>query len=225
MRLLKIALASVLAVSNLGATATDQSPTRRERLCFIDETAKDPTLVAFKSALSEVVERRDSKGLLNLIAKDVRVDIYDRRGDIAQFVEHENPADPNSPVWSDLGKILDLGGAFIEDNVFCAPYVRCPGSKTADSELFVVILGQRVPAYVAPSTGSRVIEWLSCDVLPFDGDYFPPRPDGPATGWITVFLGTRWGFVEEQKARMVGDRYFHVTKIDGRWLITTYLAG
>lgn len=118
-----------------------------------------------------------------------------------------------------------MGGSFVSPNVFCAPFVRCPGPQKIDSELFVVVLGGKVPAHAAPVSTSRVLEWLSCDVLPFDGDDLPEPPSVSAPGWIAVYLGSRWGFVEREKTRMVGDWYLHVTKTNDRWLITTFLAG
>jgi hypothetical protein len=225
MRQFTIAILSVLVGFDLCTYAPTQSRiTKRERLCPIDEGGKDPSFVAFRTALRGVVERKDSPALIRLIAPDVRVGLDSPRN-IRQFIEDHNPADPNSDVWPQLGRILDLGGSFIEPNVFCAPYVRCPGPKTIDSELFVVILGQKVPAHDRPTSNSQVVERLSCDVLRFDGLTVPQRPDESAPGWIPVFLGSRWAFVEVAKTRMVDDWYIHATKTNGRWLITTFLAG
>jgi hypothetical protein len=225
MRTLTIATFSVLIASGLCTSAVTQSPPlKRERLCFIDEGVKDPSLIAFRSTLREIVDQKDAKGLINVLAENIHVGLDERPG-ISNFVQIHTPDDPSSEIWRDLGRILDLGGSFVGPNVFCAPFVRCPGAKAIDSELFVVVLGAKVPAHASPTSTSEVIEWLSCDVLPFDGSHLPEKPSTSAPGWLAVYLGKRWGFVEEEQTRMVGDWYFHVTKIENRWLLTTFLAG
>jgi hypothetical protein len=61
--------------------------------------------------------------------------------------------------------------------------------------------------------------------MEYDGDFVPPRPDDSTPGFITVFLGKQWGFVQEDRTRALGDWYFEATKRAGRWLLTTILAG
>lgn len=221
---LRAATISVLLASGLCVGAVNEpQKVKRERLCFVDEGSQDPSFLAFRNSLRDIVEKKDSSGLINVLADDIRSDIYGERG-IPAFVKNYRLTDPDSEIWRDLGRILNLGGSFIEPTVFCAPFVRCPGPQGIDSELFVVVLGERVPAYASPSTASQVVEWLSCDVLPYEGDDLPRRPLEPS-GWMSVYLGQRWAFVEEERTREVGDWYFHATKIDGRWLLTTILAG
>lgn len=219
----KLVPVTLALVAALCAAPNAQRPVApRERLCFVDEGAKDPSFQAFRDFLRGVVQSRNAGQLLDSIANDVRFTIYEA-GDREKFVEAYAPASPNSDVWRHLEGILRLGGTFIEPDVFCAPYVRCPGPR-GSADLSVVILGNKVPAYSEPSTASEVVEWLSCDVVPYDGDDLPPAPqDGK--GWVAVFLGKRWAFVSEDETRMIGDAYFHASKIDGRWVITTFLGG
>lgn len=194
---------------------------QRERLCFVDEAAKDESFQVFRDFLVGVVERKDTGQLIGSLWKDIRVGIYEPGG-IDKFVEVYEPANPDSAIWRDLSRILNLGGTFIEPRVFCAPYVRCPGPRRSSS-LSVVILGNKVPAHALPSSDSEIVEWLSCDVVAYDGDDLPPAPRG-AEGWVAVFLGQRWAFVSEGETRMIGDTYFHASKIDGRWVVTTFLG-
>jgi hypothetical protein len=225
MRTITAATFSVLIASGLCTSASTQSPSsKREQLCLIDDAAKDASLLAFRSTLRDIVARKDAKGLTAVLADNIRVGFDSPRG-VQEFVRVHTPTDPNSEVWRDLDSILSLGGSFLGPDVFCAPYVRCPGPKTIDSEQFVVVLGGKVPAHAAPLSESAVIEWLSCDVLPLDGDNVPENPSDSAPGWIAVYLGPSWGFVQEEKVRRVGDWYFHATRIKGRWLLTTFLAG
>lgn len=90
---------------------------------FIDESARDPSLVAFRDALLSVIRERDIDGLLSMTDKNVVV-----RTNICGRGELRNRLREDEDVWEDWERVLSQGGAFEADGTFVAPWfhVRWP---------------------------------------------------------------------------------------------------
>jgi hypothetical protein len=91
-----------------------------------------------------------------------------------------------------------------------------------------MILGRDIPAYEKPTTASRVLTRLSCQVLrAAEGDAFPPIPsNGPSIGFTSVYLPSgQWAYVQESFARSPAWYSAQFAKRNGRWQLVRIGAG
>lgn len=221
MRTLFIALCIAGGILAVRSSAQEAQPAR-QRECFVDEAKKDPELVRFRDQLLRAVRSRDVRRLLPFVAPDVSVDIGVSGMDA--FLKNYEFNDRRSLYWKDLEDLLLLGGKFEgRGDVFCAPYTGCPFPPHFGHD-YVVVLGEKVPAYAKPSEKSEVLEWLSCDVLKASGDDLPPPP--PRSGfWFTVWLPTsRWAFVDGRRVRGPTELAVHLAKRQGKWQLVMLAA-
>jgi hypothetical protein len=196
-----------------------------ERLCFVDEGRDVQDFAAFREELQSAVKERSVDRLLRYVASDVRMEGRDNRGH-QNLVRLYNLRNPNAPLWRELEDILRLGGRFVATDRFCAPYVSCPGLPMGDAR-HVVILGEDVPVYERPTTESRVVMRLSCDLLrAAEGDNLPPIPNEPSVGFTAVYLRTgRWAYVRTSMARSPASYSAYFEKRAGRWQLARITAG
>jgi hypothetical protein len=213
-----LGLLSLAGESVCAATRIAQS-VPRARQCFVDEGSKDPGFMKFRQQLLEVARKRDIAALLRLTADDVQFSGEEGKAKFASSYL----SDQHAPtVFKALDELLRLGGIFEGPDMFCAPYTRCAIGSTNTHE--AVILGERVPAYAAPSTEATVMEVLSCDIVRISGDDIPEIPTS-SSGWSPVFLGQQWAFVEDKFVRLTGDWYAVFAKRGGQWRLIAFSAG
>ena len=190
----------------------------------VDEAARDVSFVEYRDMLLRAVRARDANVVIELASSDVLLSFG---GDAGRESLRRNLEGFESwqgeTYWSELQRILELGGLFLEDGAFCSPYLACldvPGCPECDPFETVFVTGRDVAARIAPEPGARIVARLSYDVLQMDAEAYSGED------WYPVRLpsGGR-GFVSHTDARMAVDYRARFEKIGGRWRMTVFIAG
>jgi len=190
------------------------------RLPPADEAARCPGFVAFRTTLQQIIMRKDSAALLEIVDPNIRVsfgDVQGREGFRAMWLTE--PA-RQGDVWVELGKVLDLGGRCTDANSFVAPYVFSDWPDDLDAFEYAAITGSRVRMRQAPRETAPVIAFLTYALVRAKG------LGDRESAWVSVEAPDgRKGFVSRQYVRSpVGWRAFFRRK-DGVWRLVTFVAG
>lgn len=136
----------------------------------LDESVQDGSLAAFRDQLLEIVEKKDTVALLQVISPHFHIagesqtgkEIFKLYWNIAANDALQND---ESPVWDVLAKSLLMGGILAGDNKFEAPYAAVrfpPGYSKKDT---VLVIGSDVSVYRQPSVTSPIQKQLSYDLV------------------------------------------------------------
>jgi hypothetical protein len=184
----------------------------------VDEAAKQPDFFTFRAQLQTAIAKRDKAALLAVVSKNVQNGYGDDNG-IDNFKKNWAIDKSNSKLWETLGAVLALGGGFQQDGSFNAPYVS---SHWPDADGFenVAIVGDKVNVRKAPSQSSDVLQTLSYEVVPVDA------AKNTNEQWTAIKLPDgKTGYVSRNFARSSVDYRAFFAKVDGRWQMTSLLAG
>ncbi len=184
----------------------------------VDEAAKQPDFFTFRAQLQVAIAKRDKAALLAVVSKNVQNGQGDDNG-IDNFKKNWAIDKPNSKLWETLGAVLALGGGFQKDGSFNAPYVSSHWPDV-DGYENVAIVGDKVNVRKAPSQSSDVLKTLSYDVVPVD------EANNKSEEWAAIKLpGGKTGYVSRSFARSSVDYRAFFAKVDGRWQMTSLMAG
>lgn len=196
------------------------------QLMPVDEAAKDPSFARFRADLIEALQREDKKALLAVIADHIKVD-FGGGEDRAAFIRHWelDGTGAGSPVWSELQRILRLGGTFGAENQFWAPYVFSKWPESIDAFEHVAAVGPRVFVRDAPDDNAKPIATLDHHIVRIaQGD--PMRGGNQSAAMRKVVLPDgREGWVAEDEVRSPIDYRAAFEKRDGKWKMTLLVAG
>ena len=186
-----------------------------QRLCPRDEGTRDTSFVAFREQLKNAVDEKNEAKLLALVDPKIRTS-FGNGGGIAEFTKQWKTSSPDSKLWSVLGKILGLGGAFRgegDDTSFWAPYVYASWPETVDAFEHVAAIRAGVPVRERPtedSTAVTTIDWAILKVLPSadapeSGPWRKVRTPDNQEGWVHADdmhspVGYRAGFSKRRGA-------------------------
>jgi len=209
----------ILVVRVVTATAGAGAPAVR-RLPPADEAARCQGFVAFRTNLQQIITRKDSAALLEIVDPNIRVSFGDAQGREGFRAMWLTEPARQGDVWAELGKVLDLGGRCTDANSFVAPYVFSDWPEDLDAFEYAAITGSRVRMRQAPRDTARALAFL---------DFALVRAKGLGdreTAWVPVETPDgRKGFVSRQYVRSpVGWRAFFSRK-EGVWRLVTFVAG
>jgi hypothetical protein len=188
-----------------------------DKLPPVDESAQDPSFLAFKVRLLAALQRRDVTGLISALDPKVRVRFGAEEG-IAAFRRHwklDRPA--QSRIWNELGTVLRLG-ATRDETDFVAPYVFTRFPPTLDAYVHVAVIRpgaelRRTAAAAAPKVGT-----LEFDIVQLVG--------GRRNGWVEVATADgRTGWLPEREIRSPMDYRAFFEKKNGQWKLTAFTTG
>lgn len=211
---------SWLAVSFVGVMLALPVMLHAAPLLPVDEAAKQPDFFTFRAQLQVAVAKRDKAAVLAVVSKNVQNGYGDDNG-IDHFKKNWAIDKPNSELWETLGAVLALGGSFQTDGSFSAPYVASSWPDAAgDGFENTAIVGNKVNVRKAPKTDSAVLQTLSYEVVPLDAN------DHGNDEWVAIKLPDgKKGYVSRSFARSPVDYRASFEKVDGRWQMTSLLAG
>jgi hypothetical protein len=204
------------------------------RLTPVDEAEKDPSFLAFRQMLLEVVDRMDFEAILHLLDPKIQNRFGGTDG-IEEFVEIWNPKHPNSQLWKELGTILRLGGSFSnfgDDSMFCAPYVFSTWDRIEKQipnhndpqPLFAAVIRETVEVKEAPNQNSKTTKILSYDIVKIEPQQ-PSTPE-PDLGFLKIAtLDGQVGYVPSKTVRGPYDYRACFEKKAGTWRMTALIAG
>lgn len=204
------------------------------RLYPVDESHKDRSFKIFRDQLLAALRRRDKKYLLSVLHPDI-MNSLGGNGGVKEFVEHWKLNSSDSKVWSELYKIMSLGGTFENVNgekEFSAPYVSSrwdriqPKLRGEFAEVsYAAIIGSRVRVYSRPDLDAPVLARLSYDVVEVDYPGSIQSSDYEFI-WVKIKLPKgRSGYVRAAEIRSPSDTSAHFKKVNGKWLLYIFSGG
>jgi hypothetical protein len=198
---------------------------QNRKLYPVDEAAKDPAFFTFRARLIQAVQRRDATYLLSILSPKISNSFGGSEG-VAEFKEMWKPELSQSKVWTELAKVLSLGGAFDKDGSFSAPYLHARWPETEGDGFEVgVIVGENVRVRATPQITASVIQNLSFDIVDVP-DWQTAKARGEKRNWVKIKLSDgQTGYVAEEFIRSPIDYRAVFEKKDGRWLMTAFIAG
>jgi hypothetical protein len=131
----------------------------------VNEGSKDPQLQRFLTGLKTIVAKHHSTALLALMDPVFRVDFGGGKGPTA-FVKQWHPADPDSPVWKILERLLELGGTFYTPTLFAMSYVYTKFPFDLDPFAFVVVTRDQAPVRPEPNPDAAPFTTLQPSIVP-----------------------------------------------------------
>lgn len=141
-------------------------------------------------------------------------------------------APEQSELWAELESIIGLGGVYYkETDCFVAPYTFT--NFELDAYGYFVIIGKDVKVYEEENTGSRIIDYLSYNIIETnvcDNEYMDlSREFWDKTGQDFVKIKTlseTEGYIQKQYIRSPIDYRFGISRDDsGEWKLIFMLAG
>lgn len=185
----------------------------------VDEASTRPDFFSFRAQLQRAIARHDTAALLAVVHPQIRNSFGDNDG-VDEFRSTWNIGAADSRIWDVLGTVLGLGGSFLDNDTFAAPYVfsRWPGKFDAFDH--VAVIGTNVRVRSQPSADASVIATTSFSILPV------AQPDDEVEGWTAVRVeGSRTGYIASQFVRSPID-YRAIFRYEGRqWKLVTLVAG
>lgn len=186
----------------------------------VDEALKDSSLLAFRTELLAIIQRRDTRALLNVVAQDVMIHFGDERGS-AELRRQWQPESADSPLWEFIDKLLRNGGRFRKPDLFVAPYKAGALAHSPDQEYLAIAVDSNVPVRADSSATATVVGTLTYDVVRLTND-----PWHPESKWLPIDIGGgRKGFAPA--AAMGGSLgpNIGIERRGGRWVIAFILEG
>jgi hypothetical protein len=193
-------------------------PGERVRLPPVDQCSADPAFEAFRTELASAIAGKDPARLLALVDADVDVSFGGERGhgDFQRVWRLDRPE--TSSIWSELHEALALGCA-TDGTIAVAP--SHVNQLPPDYDIYDTMIALRPGAALRtrPSARAKAVATLDWDIV--QAGAWDGRSD-----WIPVTLGDgRSGFARRADLRSVFDYRATFEKVDGKWLMTTFLAG
>jgi hypothetical protein len=200
------------------------------KLLPVDEASKDPSFKAFRDALIEAVNQKDTQAILNSVAPDIQNDFGGGNG-IENFKSTWRLGRASeSKLWAELGTILSMGGSFIAADgkkQFWAPYVYSAWPENfdcgEDSQCYAVI-GENVNVRREPSSSAAIAASLSYDIVKVKIE--DPAASKAPEGWTRVTIpGGGTGYVATRYIRSPSNYRAGFSKVKGKWLMIAFLGG
>jgi hypothetical protein len=181
---MRIALPVALAAIALPVSA------QAEKLPPRDECAADASFTAFRTALKDIVKRKDAKALLAVTAPDIKYSLDAGPPGKAGFAKEWDLVHPaGSNVWVELDLALSLGCA-LDSGEASIPYMYSRLPKSRDTSMTTLPNRPRVNLRAAPNTDSAVVALLDWDILTVldekDSSWTHVRTDDGKSGYVRV---------------------------------------
>jgi len=190
------------------------------KLYPVDEAARDASLFVLRARLLEAVQQRDTAFIIGSLSLDI-VNSFGGKGGIAEFKEQWKPEQPGSKLWPTLAAVLGLGGSFRNEKTFAAPYTFSQFPDGMDAFEHGVIVGENVRVRQKARADSPVVTLLSFDIVEVTDWGSESRE-----GWVRIKLASgEQGYIARPYVRSPLDYRVVFEKRQGKWLITTFVAG
>lgn len=187
----------------------------------VDEAAQDPSFYEFREALMRAIDRRD----VDFLMKSLHPEVFAGFGSSGQgpevFADYWHPENPDSELWTELKKALELGGTFRgqgETTYFAAPYTFSAFPETLDEFTHAVVHRPAARLRQAPSPDAPVIATLGHEVVKLVS--FEPKD-----GFWQVSARGLLGWVSVDGARLPLDYRAIFTKVNGEWKLRSFVIG
>ena len=184
-----------------------------------DECTSVEGLGELQTKLKKAVAARDADALMALVDKNVQLDFG---GGSGQAELHKRLTSPDYLLWDEIEQALALGCGFDKsadgNNYATWPWYFSKDVIPLDPFEAMIVTGGNVPLRDGASATAKQIGTVSWDYVQLkeysEDPYLPVvTSDGKA------------GFMEAKKLRSLVDYRIMADKIDGKWKVTTIIAG
>ena len=184
----------------------------------VDEAVTDPDFFLFRARVQTALANHDTAEIMRVVDRGI-LNSFGGDGGRDEFRETwKLDAPDKSQLWGALGFVLALGGRFLKDSLFYAPYTfhGVPG----DGFEALAVLGSNVPLHAGPGAGHRVIDTLSFEAVT------RWREKSDTAGWEPVRTAQgKTGWVLQRHLRSPIDYRAGFVRRDGRWWLRALVAG
>jgi hypothetical protein len=184
----------------------------------VDQCSSDPSFARFRSNLVRIVDRRDAKALLAVVADDVMVNFDNSVGPRAftRVWRLNGPKAGQSRVWRELRAVMQLGCANL-GSTLVMPSLIGQLSASEQLEKFIALPGAKLRQ--SASLRGRSLATMNFHVVTF-------RESKAPEGWIGVALSDgRKGYLCDEEVRAALEYRAQFEKIGGRWRMTSFVEG
>jgi hypothetical protein len=213
-------LATLLLLAAGAATA------QPVKLAPVDELAADASWTRFRARLIDALLKRDQKFLLGIVDKNVR-NISGNDG-IVEFRKLWELNSAESPVWSELPKVLFLGSAHAKHEKVaevCAPYVYYKWPANAPDDANAAVIAREALLKAAPSNTSFTLQTLSYDLISVADWEFADENKDSKQLWVSVRTAAGTGYLPGEQVRSPLEYRACFAKRDGNWRLTGLEVG
>jgi hypothetical protein len=207
--------ALLLALLLASAASAELAPLAKGKWAPRDECGAVEGAAAFRERLAAAVAARDADALVALAAEDIKLDFGGGEG----TAELRSRLDaPDYELWGELDSLMTLGCAANDEGGITIPWYFDQDLGAIDPFTAWLATGQDVPIYAARDS-DRLSGALSWDVVEL-AEWDPEQPRQQ----ITLPEGAT-GFIATDKLRSLIDYRLLASSRNGRWRITSFLAG
>ena len=176
------------------------------RLSPVDESGRDPSLVAYLAKFKDAVAKKDRGALVPLIDPDIKLG-FGGEGGITNF----------QPDWTLLQRLLNLGGAW-KAGSYSIPYVFAKFPDDLDPFDYAAVTGSGVWLRERPSADARGLRQLAYDIVKVE--------DQGEQWWKVQTLGGERGYLSARFIwSPIGYRAIFQKNRRGEWKLSALVAG
>ena len=170
----------------------------------------------FRNRHAEAVRLRDASTVAALAADEVQLDIGGGAG-AAELQKRLN--EPGGELWKELDELLTLGCAANDQGGITIPWIFDQDIGDADPYFSMLVMGEDEPVHETASASSKEVGKVSWDLVE-TVDYQPDR-----TMQQVKLADGKTGFIATEKLRAVIDYRLLASSRNGKWSITSFIAG
>jgi hypothetical protein len=200
----------------VAATSTSVAPLAQGPYAPQDDCATVAGADTFRQLLAAAVRKRDTDALIALAADDIKLDFGGGAGS-AELRKRLN--DKAWDLWNELDELMALGCAANGEGGITIPWYFGQDLGDVDPVSGWIVTGEKVPVLAAPDPGSKALATISWDVVEI-------AALDPERKYQQVELPDKeTGFIATDKLRSVIDYRLIASSRNGRWRITSFIAG
>lgn len=170
----------------------------------------------FRRQLAAAVEARDADVLAALAAEDVKLDFGDGAG---RAELRRRLTDETTGLWDELDALMALGCSANEQGGITIPWYFDQNLGETDPYFAMLVMGEDVPVIERPEPAGKRVASLSWDMV----EIASLDPENP---YQQVELADgKVGFIATDKLRSLIDYRLIASSRNGRWRVTSLVAG
>jgi hypothetical protein len=190
-----------------------------------DEASRQPDFFSFRAQLLVSLARRDTAGLFNVVAPQIRNTFGDDNG-VAAFRRLWRLEAPDSEVWGELTAVLALGGTFENESTFVAPYVFSRWPSHHDAFEYLAVIASDVRVRSEPSSTGPVVTRVGFELVQRARIAPTALTPAQAAAWEPIQLNSgRIGYMAKQFLRSPISYRAVFLRRDTRWVMASFVAG
>ncbi|RXZ65840.1 hypothetical protein [Pelagerythrobacter rhizovicinus] len=182
-----------------------------------DECAALPGADAFRQQLAQAVAARDAQALTALAASDVKLDFGGGAGSAQLRAKLDGE---EASLWDELDTLLTLGCAAEGRAGITLPWYFAQEIDAVEPAKGMIVMGENVPLRLAPDAKAETLKTISWDLVELIDGLEPE-----ASFQHVETTDEQRGYIATDKLRSLLDYRLLASSRDGKWSITSLVAG